>query len=83
MIPAKVTCPPSWTREYYGYLMSSRSGNNRLSFICVDEDAVAVPGSHNTVDGPSLLYHDEVSCHGLSCPPYEEGAELACVVCTK
>ena len=22
MIPAKITCPPSWTREYNGYLMA-------------------------------------------------------------
>ena len=23
MVPAKYTCPTEWTREYYGYLMSS------------------------------------------------------------
>ena len=23
MIPAKASCPPTWTREYYGYLMTS------------------------------------------------------------
>ena len=24
MIPAKTQCPSSWTREYYGYLMTER-----------------------------------------------------------
>ena len=24
MIPAQLTCPSSWTREYYGYLMAER-----------------------------------------------------------
>ena len=25
MIPAQLTCPSSWTREYYGYLMANRN----------------------------------------------------------
>ena len=24
MVPAKTSCPSSWTREYYGYLMTER-----------------------------------------------------------
>ena len=24
MIPAKASCPPTWTREYYGYIMTER-----------------------------------------------------------
>ena len=28
MIPAKVDCPPSWTREYYGYLMTEHHGTS-------------------------------------------------------
>ena len=23
-IPGRISCPPSWTREYYGYLMAAR-----------------------------------------------------------
>ena len=39
MIPAKATCPSSWTREYYGYIMTtwkgdhSNSGMNELTRI--------------------------------------------------
>ena len=26
MLPARITCPDNWTREYWGYLVSERSG---------------------------------------------------------
>ena len=29
MIPAQYTCPQSWTREYYGYLMANRNNYHR------------------------------------------------------
>ena len=31
-IPAKYNCPPTWTREYYGYLMSDGKWHKRTSF---------------------------------------------------
>ena len=42
MIPAKASCPTSWTKEYYGYIMTEHKGlqNNdirgRTMFECVD-----------------------------------------------
>ena len=58
------------------------TGNYRASFICVDEDAEAVPGqAHNnplSVDP----HHVEATCDGLPCPPYDPEKELTCVVCT-
>ena len=88
MIPAKTTCPTSWTREYYGYLMSSDDGHHRSMFECVDSDAESVPGTAANTHG-ALLYFVEVRCTGIDCPPsqssheYAEGRELACIVCTK
>jgi hypothetical protein len=38
MIPAKASCPTTWTREYYGYIMSENMGHHRSMFECVDED---------------------------------------------
>ena len=45
MIPGKVNCTSSWTREYYGYLMTECTDNVhfRSSHACVDVNAV--PGS--------------------------------------
>ena len=32
MVPAKYSCPSGWTREYYGYLMSSHVSHRRTVF---------------------------------------------------
>ena len=87
MIPAKTTCPQSWTREYYGYLMSAYKGRSthphyRTMFECVDKDPDSIPGSAADTDG-ALFYHVEANCNGMPCPPYDPQKELNCVVCTK
>ena len=84
MIPGKINCPSSWTREYYGYLMTedNHSERQRMSYACVDVNAESIPGSAANING-TLFYFTEVYCHGIKCPPYAEGNELSCVVCTK
>ena len=82
MIPGKVTCPTSWTREYFGYLVANYYGHHRTTFECLDVNAEAVPGTAADRDG-ALFYLTEVFCNGIDCPPYAEGNELSCVVCTK
>ena len=89
MIPAKATCPSSWTREYYGYLMTAWRGDSntivgRTMFECVDRDQESLPGGgHANTDG-ALFYHVETACnYGLPCPRYNLTQELNCVVCTK
>ena len=83
-IPGRITCPDSWTREYHGYLMTANAGSNQRSRvpICVDASAESITGSAaQTVT--SLLYFVETTCTGIRCLPYSDGAEIACVVCTK
>ena len=84
MIPGTNKCPSGWTREYYGYLMTSHYGHAHPSeYVCVDVDAEVLPGSHRDTDG-ALLYVVEGNCnHALPCKPYIHGYELTCVVCTK
>ena len=84
MIPARTSCPTGWTREYYGYLMSTHQQNNhyRTSFECVDKDQDSVPGSQANTNG-AVFYHVEANCNGIPCPPYNNYKELNCVVCTK
>lgn len=85
MIPGRVNCMPSWTREYYGYLMAERDQNFRNSFECVDVNAEVLPNSAPDRNG-ALFYHAEArQCQGTQClpTPYSEGNELTCVVCTK
>lgn len=85
MIPGRITCMPTWTKEYHGYLMTDRHDFFRSSFACVDMNPEALPNSAADNNG-HLFYHVEVrECGGVRCLPlpYIEGHELACVVCTK
>ena len=82
MIPAKTSCPTSWTKEYYGYLMSEFRGRRGSTIECIDEDQESLPGSGASTLG-ALLHHVEASCNGMPCPPYDATKELTCVVCTK
>lgn len=83
-IPGRTECPPSWTREYYGYLMSEsyHSHHKSRAPVCVDVDAESIPGS-SEANIRSILYFLETTCTGINCPPYSEGAEITCAVCTK
>ncbi|XP_078617600.1 uncharacterized protein LOC144885553 [Branchiostoma floridae x Branchiostoma japonicum] len=82
MIPARLSCPSGWTREYKGYLMTERYNHNRSEFVCVDGEPETRPGGQGNVDG-ALFYPVEASCGSLPCPNYVQGRELTCVVCTK
>ena len=82
MIPAKTSCPTSWTREYYGFIMSEYRGRSASTYECVDEDQESLPSSGAHTFG-TLLHHVEASCNGMPCPPYDAQKELTCVVCTK
>ena len=87
MIPAKANCLTSWTREYYGYIMTSYHavGQGRGRFECVDEDQESIPGSEGSTANTNgfLFHHVEAACGGIPCPPYDRNKELNCVVCTK
>ena len=82
MIPAKTSCPSSWTREYYGYLMSERahSAHHRSTFECVDKD---LDSGGFTDRRHAWFGHAEAVCNALPCPPYNSYKEINCVVCTK
>ncbi|XP_013399412.1 uncharacterized protein LOC106165658, partial [Lingula anatina] len=82
MIPAKKTCPAGWTTEYNGYLISDLDVHHRTEFVCLDEAPEVVAGGHEGKNG-ALFYTAEVKCGTLPCPPYVDGRELACVVCSK
>lgn len=81
MVPATKECPIGWTVEYRGYLMSGHYDNHHSSeFVCVDEEAE--PGGTSFGDG-AVLYVVQGLCDPLSCKPFVNGRQLACVVCTK
>ena len=85
MIPARLTCPSSWTKEYDGYLMASRisSPHYRTEFVCVDSSPEVIPGSVGDHGNSGVFYFTEAACDGMPCGPYHAEKELTCVVCTK
>ncbi|XP_078619155.1 uncharacterized protein LOC144886400 [Branchiostoma floridae x Branchiostoma japonicum] len=82
MIPARLSCPSGWTREYKGYLMTEHRTRYRTEFVCMDGEPETRPGGELDQNG-ALLYPVEASCGALPCPSYVQGRELTCVVCTK
>ncbi|XP_063431435.1 short-chain collagen C4-like [Mytilus trossulus] len=84
MVPGKVTCYTGWHKEFSGYLMSQISTNGRMpsEYVCVDEKLEYVPGGDSD-DNQAILYTVEAMCGSLKCPPYVNGRELTCVVCSK
>lgn len=82
MIPARSSCYHGWKQEYKGYLMSAYHGHfGPHNYICVDSLPDFIP--HGGKDNNEhVLYLVEAVCGSLPCPPYVNGRELACVVCS-
>jgi len=83
MIPARISCPMGWTKEYSGYLTGELASDKRKrSFaICVDQAPEITNGSSPTWH--SVLYPIGVQCGMLPCDTFSSGKGLTCVVCTK
>ena len=83
-IPGNTTCPTTWTREYYGYLMTEQYSHKRSSmYECVEKAMESLPGSAPNTEG-ALFYDVEAVCDvGLPCPPYNNYKEINCAVCSK
>jgi N-acetylated-alpha-linked acidic dipeptidase len=85
MVPAKWTCPLSWTREYYGYLTTEHHTHHRSSYTCIDYFPEIIPGTLRPIHSPglTLIYYTVTDCLGFQCPPYQNSRILSCAVCTK
>ena len=82
MIPGTQVCPPGWTQEYKGHLMSNKYSYQRTEYVCVDESPEVIPGGGANQNG-ALFYYVRAYCGSLQCPPYKNNRETTCVVCTK
>ena len=83
MIPGRSKCHAGWTLEYAGYLMAGYYDHDGATdYYCIDKDPENLPdGTAN--DNGYVLYFVEARCGSLRCPPYENGREFQCAVCTK
>ena len=83
-IPAKTTCPPTWTEEYKGYLMTDRWNHKQnVVYECVDKDAEGLSAGLKNKDGAMFYHVVATDGSGLPCPPYTTAKTISCIVCTK
>ena len=83
MIPGRNRCYDGWTLEYKGYLVAGSAGHAAAGeFVCLDDQPEVLQGGHTNENG-KLFYFVEGRCGSLPCPPYVDGREITCVVCTK
>ncbi|XP_061171854.1 short-chain collagen C4-like [Saccostrea echinata] len=83
VFPARRTCYKGWSLEYEGYLMAGWFNHAAATtYKCVDKNPDTLHGGQSNKDG-YLFYHVEARCGSLKCPPYVEGRELMCAVCSK
>ncbi|KAK3109050.1 hypothetical protein FSP39_021864, partial [Pinctada imbricata] len=81
-IPARKSCYPGWNQEYTGYLMAGLTTHKAASqYTCMDENPIGIPGSQGN-NNAYTFYPVEGRCGSLPCPPYVNGRELTCVVCS-
>ncbi|XP_061177852.1 short-chain collagen C4-like [Saccostrea echinata] len=83
MFPARKTCYKGWNLEYHGYLMAGYHDHAAsTTYKSVDGNPDTLHGGQTGKHG-YLFYLVEGRCGSLKCPPYVEGRELACAVCSK
>ncbi|XP_078341854.1 uncharacterized protein LOC144627830 [Crassostrea virginica] len=83
MFPARKTCYSGWKLEYRGYLMAGHFNFQGPSkYTCVDHHPDTVYGGSSDMNG-KLFYFVEAVCGSLKCPPYVNGRELVCAVCSR
>ena len=80
MIPAKLTCPSGWSKQYSGFPTSELHGTVRSEYICLDEDPDFIERSRVNENG-RLFYPTVTVCGTLPCPPYKNAVLVPCVVC--
>ena len=83
MIPGRNTCYNGWNLEYAGYLAAgAHHFIAATEYVCVDAHPNTLPSGYSDQNG-ALFYFVEGICGSLECPPYLNGRELTCAVCSK
>ena len=83
MVPATRTCPPGWTTQYGGILVSGYYQHSAASeYLCLDGEPEDMSNGQANKDG-STIYYTLTRCGSLPCPPYSNDQVVTCVVCSK
>ena len=94
MQPGRTMCPPNWSIQYVGYIMSEledritdrESENYRSHYVCVD-DGGGVIADLDQANIEARLTHVHADCPPgtdiLTCPGVYDRGQISCVVCSK
>ena len=83
MMPGRNTCYKGWNLEYAGYLAAgAHVAQSATEYVCMDAHPESLSSGFANEDG-ALFFFVEGICGSLECPPYVNGRELACAVCSK
>lgn len=83
--PGRSTCPPEWTMEYQGYMMTKDIRSRKGDYICVDTDSAESDSDVfvlTKTDKQDFISDVKLSCGTLPCEKYETDKLLPCVVCS-
>ena len=80
-LPGRNQCYNDWQLEYTGFLMSHYYGYSSKEYTCVDAYPETLNSGSTNANG-ALFYFVEARCGALKCPPYIEGREITCAVCS-
>ncbi|XP_062619738.1 short-chain collagen C4-like [Saccostrea cucullata] len=83
MLASREHCYSGWKTEYSGFLASGAMSHVAASqFVCLDRYPEVLDHSSADEDG-KLFYIVSAKCGSLPCPPYKDGQQLYCSVCSK
>ena len=81
--PGRAICFPGWSTEYTGYLVTNyKDRSHNMEFFCLNASPEGIPKG-GADDHQNVMLLMEAECGSLPCPPYVEGREVACAVCSK
>jgi hypothetical protein len=82
MVPGQNNCHGGYTLQYSGYLMTGYFNDPASSeYICMDREPEK--GNSGSDDKPGKEFRlTQGECGTLKCPPYVEGREITCAVCS-
>jgi len=83
MVPGRNICYDGWTQEYRGYLIAGDYEHAAATkYECMDENPETVSDQGTGSNYGTRFSFVESRCGSLPCPPYVDGNELTCAVCT-
>ncbi|XP_060567427.1 uncharacterized protein LOC132726174 [Ruditapes philippinarum] len=83
MVPGSNICPTGYKFEYNVYLMAGHYGKSAASeYLCVDSLPEKLYGGDGDKNA-KLFSFVQAKCGSLKCPPYVNGQELTCALCSR